>query len=93
MQHLKSGIRRNINPVRRKRFLDTMQRMAEEITEFDPVAVWLQPAVTQLRHIQQILDETVQPLPFIENILDQLLPRLSREVISEFTQAGGGTDN
>ena len=49
-----------------------LERPADDLAQIDPFAVRLQRAVAEPGHVEQVLDEAVQPLALLEDGLHQL---------------------
>ena len=58
----RSGCRSTCDPVRRQDLAGAPQRAADHVGQFDRAGARLQRAGLQPRHVQQVADETVQPL-------------------------------
>ncbi len=68
-------------------------RAADDLAQVDPVAVRLQRAVAEAGHVEQVLDEAIEPLALLEDGLQQLGAILARERGLAAGEAGGRADD
>ena len=75
IEHRQIGLQHHLRAMLRQDLAGAPQRAADHIGQFDRAGAQAQRPRFQPRHVQQVADETIEPLRLVLDVVDQVEPR------------------